>query len=165
MIDFEGRNISVDFVNTGNNHHVAVYRDSSGQIQDRVVSFFEAVARANMGLPIIDKELNSDDGWVFLFTIKQNEYFVFPNDKTGFNPYEVDLMDAENYSIIGPNLFRVQKYAYRNYVFRHHLETNVDMDYSMKGITWTDFRSTKGLDKIVKVRVNHIGQIMSVGEY
>ena len=32
-------------------------------------------------------------------------------------------------------------------------------------LLWVDFRSSKGLDTIVKVRVNHIGQIVSVGEY
>ena len=40
-----------------------------------------------------------------------------------------------------------------------------DTSSTLKGITWTDFRSSKGLDKIVKVRVDHIGQIVSLGEY
>ena len=98
--------------------------------------------------------------------MKQNEYFVFPNEKTGFNPKEVDLLNPENYAMISPNLFRVQKFTYKNYVFRHHLETTIkDTSSSLKGIIWTDFRSSKGLDKIVKVRVDHIGQIVSLGEY
>ena len=37
--------------------------------------------------------------------------------------------------------------------------------YDLRGITWTDFRSSKGLENILKVRVNHIGQIVYVGEY
>ena len=83
-----------------------------------------------------------------------------------FNPEEVDLLNPENYALISPNLFRVQKFAYKNYVFRHHLETTIkDTSSTLKGITWTDFRSSKGLDKIVKVRVDHIGQIVSIGEY
>jgi CRISPR-associated endonuclease Csn1 len=46
------------------------------------------------------------------------------------------------------------------------LETKVDDTSSeLKGIIWRDFRSTKGLDEIIKVRVNHIGQIVEVGEY
>lgn len=165
ILDEEGQRMPVDFVNTGNNHHVAVYVDEDGVIHDEVVSFYEAMERTNQGLPVINKSFNADLGWKFLFTMKQNEYFVFPNEETGFNPSEIDLMDASNYSLISPNLFRVQKLSESNYVFRHHLETNVDMDYKMKGVTWTDFRSTKGLDKIVKVRVNHLGQIVSVGEY
>ena len=46
------------------------------------------------------------------------------------------------------------------------LDTTIkDTSSILRGITWIDFRSSKGLDTIVKVRVNHIGQIVSVGEY
>ena len=182
ILDENGKNIPVDFVNTGNNHHVAVYRkpviDKKGQmvvdedgtpqyeLEEVVVPFFEAVTRANLGQPVIDKDYKRSEGWQFLFSMKQNEYFVFPNEKTGFNPKEIDLLDADNYGVISPNLFRVQKFSHKNYVFRHHLETTIkDTNVLLKGITWIDFRSSKGLDSIVKVRVNHIGQIVSVGEY
>ena len=181
VLNEKGKHIPTDFVSTGNNHHVAIYRkpivDRLGNVQldengdviyeldEVVVSFYEAVARANAGLPIIDRDYRSSEGWQFLYSMKQNEYFIFPNKATGFNPKEVDLMDPNNYALISPNLFRVQKFSYKNYVFRHHLETTVDNTSAlMKGITWTDFRSSKGLDKIVKVRVNHIGQIVNVGE-
>jgi CRISPR-associated endonuclease Csn1 len=182
ILDENGHKQPVDFVNTGNNHHVAIYRvpvlnkegnheqDEHGnkkyELQENVISFYEAVTRRNTGLPIIDKEYKASEGWEFLFSMKQNEYFVFTNEKTGFNPQEVDLLNVENYALISPNLFRVQKFSYKNYVFRHNLETTVaDFSSNLKGITWTDFRSSKGLDKIVKVRINHIGQIVSVGEY
>lgn len=166
ILDKDGKPQRVDFVNTGNNHHVAIYKDADGNLQEQIVSFFEATKRANQGLPIIDKSYKSDEGWQFLYTMKQNEYFVFPNEETGFDPNEIDLLNPDNYAQISPNLFRVQKFTYKNYVFRHHLETTIDKtDSKVKGITWTDFRSSKGLDKIVKVRINHIGQIVSVGEY
>ena len=74
--------------------------------------------------------------------------------------------NPDNYAVISPNLFRVQKISHKNYVFRHHLETSiVNTSTSLRGIIWTDFRSSKGLDNIIKVRVNHIGQIVGVGEY
>ena len=182
IIDKNGKQIPVDYVNTGNNHHVAIYRkpvlDKNGlqkyddhdqplyELEERVVSFYEVVERVNQGLPAVDKAYRSDEGWKFLYSMKQNECFVFPNPQTGFDPKEVDLMDPDNYALISSNLFRVQKLSFKNYVFRHHLETTVDKTViSMKGITWTDFRSSKGLDGIVKVRVNHIGQIVSVGEH
>lgn len=183
ILDEHGKTQPVDFVNTGNNHHVAVYRDEKGNLQEQVVSFYEAVSRRNLGLPVIDKEHNKSEGWQFLFSMKQNEYFVFPktekrekvDEETGeireeeimvFNPSEIDLLNPDNYHLISPNLFRVQKFSFKNYVFRHHLETSIlNTSALMKGILWTDFRSSKGLDKIVKVRINHIGQIVSVGEY
>ena len=207
ILDKNGKPQPVDFVNTGNNHHVAVYRkpvfdkdgnhaeDENGnkkyELEENVVSFYEAVSRKNLGLPVIDKAYKASEGWQFLFSMKQNEYFVFPrtekvekiDEETGeiteeeivvFDPNDIDLLNPDNYKLISPNLFRVQKFSkliygnsvVREYVFRHHLETSIKNTSSvLKGITWIDFRSSKGLDKIVKVRVNHIGKIVSVGEY
>jgi CRISPR-associated endonuclease Csn1 len=195
ILNEDGTRQAVDFVNTGNNHHVAVYRkpiidkktslpatDENGNIKyeldEVVVSFFEATIRANNGEPIIDKTYKQDESWQFLFTMKQNEYFVFPRYETTtdaegneikvktFDPKEIDLLNPDNYHLISPNLFRVQKFTTKNYVFRHHLETKVDnVSIILRGFTWRDFRSSKGLDEIVKVRVNHIGQIVAVGEY
>ncbi len=162
---------AVDFVNTGNNHHVAIYRDAEGNLQETVVSFYEATTRANLGLPIIYRDYKKDEGWTFLFTMKQNEYFVFPNKETGFDPNEIDLLNPDNYTMISPNLFRVQsisKVIYgnniiRDYIFRHHLESSVTV--KIKDITYKQFKSLYFANEITKVRINHIGQIVSVGEY
>ena len=148
ILDEDGKKQAVDFVNTGNNHHVAIYRvpvkDKNGQfvydendnqifeLEENVVSFFEATARVNQGLPIIDKDFNKSEGWEFLFSMKQNEYFVFPNEETGFNPLEIDLQNPDNYALISPNLFRVQKISSKNYVFNHHLETNAVTSETLK---------------------------------
>ncbi len=167
VLDKDGRKQPIDFVNTGNNHHVAIYRDENGNLQENVISFFEATTRVNIGLPIIDKDYKKSEGWEFLFTLKQNEYFVFPNEITGFNPSEIDLLDLDNYHLISPNLFRVQKFGslLSGFWFRHHLETKIDTQKELKGITYKVIQSAKNLNPIVKVRVNHIGQIVSVGEY
>ena len=139
--------------------------DEKGVLHEHMVSFYEATTRAIMGLPIIDKSFNQDLGWKFLFSMKQNEYFVFPNEDTGFSPHEIDLTDQNNYSLISPNLFRVQKIANGDYHFRHHLETNVEDTKELKNISWKRINSPKYLSEIVKVRVNHLGIIVSVGEY
>lgn len=169
ILDEKGQPIPVDFVNTGNNHHVAIYRDEKGNLQEEVVSFMEAVIRKNENLPMIKKQ--HELGWEFLFTMKQNEYFVFPNEKTGFNPAEIDLLDPENYNKISPNLFRVQKISSKNYMFNHHHETiavNGDMLKSKKElseITYKFIQSTYKLEGAIKVRLNHLGKIVQVGEY
>ncbi len=199
ILDEEGKTQPTDFVSTSNNHHVAIYRkpvlnkngevktDEDGnvvyELDEKVVSFFEATSRVNMGLPIIDKDYKKDEGWQFLFTMKQNEYFVFPRyetivDEEGnerqiktFDPKEIDLMNPDNYALISPNLFRVQSMskvmygnnAVRDYIFRHHLETVVSNN--IKGITYQQFKSLSFINDIIKVRVNHIGQIVFVGEY
>ncbi|MBQ7734798.1 MAG: type II CRISPR RNA-guided endonuclease Cas9 [Bacteroidales bacterium] len=197
ILDENGKTQPVDFVSTGNNHHVAVYRkpvldktgvpilDKEGNLQyeldENIVSFMEATARANQGLPIIDKEYKKDKGWEFLFTMKQNEYFVFPRyneeGKMVFNPFDHDeewYKNPENHAEISPNLFRVQKFSkvkannsfVRDYVFRHHLETTVtNNDSKLRNTTWERIQSCDKLGMILKVRVNHIGEIVSIGEY
>jgi CRISPR-associated endonuclease Csn1 len=173
ILDKNSNTIPIDFVNTGNNHHVAVYKDENGDLQENVISFFEATTRVNLGLPIIDKSYKEKEGWQFLFSMKQNEYFVFPNEQTGFKPNEVDLLNPENYHLISPNLFRVQKFSkaisgnsfVRDYFFRHHLETTLIDKKELKDITYKRVQSLLHLAKIIKVRINHIGQIVTVGEY
>ena len=153
-----------DFVNTSNNHHVAIFRDSEGSLQEHIVSFYEATQRAVKGLPIVDKDYKKEDGWQFLFTMKQNEFFVFPNQETGFDPNKINLRDPKNYALISPNLFRVQKFTTKDYFFRHHHETILNDNKALLGITWK--RGGLGLlNGVVKVRINHIGKIVSVGEY
>ncbi len=155
-----GERADSDYVQTRNNHHVAIYKDTDGNLQESVVSFYEAVERANQGLPIIDKALNRHLGWEFQFTMKQNEMFVFP--ASDFDPSEIDLTDPENAILISKNLFRVQKLSTNYYTFRHHLETSVtnDLDFTYRRI-----RTPNGLKGIIKVRVNHIGKIVCIGEY
>ncbi len=97
--------------------------------------------------------------------MKRNEYFVFPNEKTEFDPKEIDLLDPKNYAEISENLFRVQKITTKDYFFRHHLETSVENNKSLCDITWKRITSLNKLQGIVKVRVNNIGQIVAVGEY
>ncbi|WP_199120688.1 type II CRISPR RNA-guided endonuclease Cas9 [Pedobacter sp. ASV28] len=161
ILNEDNNPIPVDFVSTGNNHHVAIYQDEKGNLQENVISFYEAVARVNAGLPIIDVEYKQKEGWKFLFTMKQNEYFVFPNGD--FNPSEIDLLDLKNYRIISPNLFRVQKLATKDYFFRHHMETNVEDNKYLKGIVWKR-EGLNGINGIIKVRLNHLGDIVKVGE-
>jgi CRISPR-associated endonuclease Csn1 len=162
ILDEKGQRIAVDFVSTGNNHHVAIYEDENGNLQEKVVSFYEAVERVNQNLPIINKEYNSELGWKFLFTMKQNEMFLFPSED--FNPKEADLFDERNLSLISKNMFRVQKFTIKDYFFRHHLETTVEDNSALKGITWKR-EGLSGLKGILKVRLNHLGKIVQVGEY
>ena len=161
ILDENENPIPVDFVSTGNNHHVAIYRDEKGNLQEEVVSFYDAVVRKNLGLSVINK--THEKGWEFLFTMKQNEYFVFPSD--GFNPQEMDLLNPENYHLISPNMFRVQKISTKNYFFRHHLETMVEEKKELKNIAYKPQLGLNGINGIVKIRINHLGQIVQLGEY
>lgn len=157
--------IPVDYVQTRNNHHIAIYRDEHGDLHEKVVSFYEAVMLKNQGLSVVDKEYNAHLGWKFLFTMKQNEMFVFPNEESGFLPKEIDLMDDRNLEYISKNLFRVQKLASKNYFFRHHLETDVIERVALKNVAYKPQLGLNGIEGIIKVRLNHLGKIVHIGEY
>ena len=150
-------------MSTGNNHHVAIYRDKDGNMHEEVVSFYEAVTRKNAGVPIIQK--NHPLGYEFLFTLKQNEMFVFPSDD--FNPSEINLKDEQKRNLTSNHLFRVQKLSGTSidYWFRHHLETTLNNDIKLKNKTYIIIASLKNLGGVIKVRLNHLGKIVAVGEY
>lgn len=169
ILDENGNPIPVDFVSTGNNHHVAIYRDEKGNLQEEVVSFYDAVIRINLGLSVINK--NHQKGWEFLFSMKQNEFFIFPSES--FNPHEIDLLNPSNYHLISPNMFRVQSLSViqygnstiRDFKFRHHLETTVEDKKELTNITYKQIKSLIPLNEIIKVRINHLGKIVHIGEY
>ncbi len=165
VLNSQGKTEPADFVTLGNNHHVAIFEDADGNWQEHVVTFHEAVMRTLQHLPAVDTQYNAHLGWKFQFSMKKNEYFVFPNEETQFDPQTIDLTDPKNYARISPNLFRVQKLTSKDYYFRHHLETNVEDVKDLKGITWKRIRTENGLKKIAKIRINHIGEIVSVGDY
>ncbi len=173
ILDKNGKKIPVDFVSTGNNHHVAIYKDEKGNLQEKVVSLFDAVQLVNEGESVVDKNYNQGIGWQFLFTMKQNEYFVFPNESIGFNPKEIDLLDPRNKKKISPNLFRVQTISVvqygnstiRDFKFRHHLETTVEDKKELQGVIFQQVKSLFPLNHIIKVRLNHLGDIVEIGEY
>ncbi len=169
VLDDFGKEIPIDFVSTGNNHHVAIYQDDEGNLQDEVLTFFEAVIRKNQGESIIKYRHEND--WKFLFTLKQNEFFIFPSED--FNPKEIDLFDSINYPKISKNLFRVQKFSklqygnsfVREYVFRHHLETVLNDDAILKDVVFKNIKSLSYFEGMVKLRLNHLGKIVQIGEY
>lgn len=165
ILDENDNKIPTSYVSLGNNHHVAIYKDDKGKLQEKVTPFYEAVERVNQGLSIIDKTYNQHLGWEFQFTMKQNEMFIFPDVENGFDPSEIDLLDPKNKVLIAPHLFRVQKLATKNYMFRQHIETNVETIKELRDIAYKHIRSTPYLENVIKVRLNHLGDIVSIGEY
>ncbi len=165
ILDDNGQPVASDYVNLRNNHHVAIYRTPGGKYEEKVVSFYEALDRINQGLPVVDKNYRKDEGWVFIFSMKINEMFVFPNAKTGFDPHETDLLNPENYALISPNLFRVQKLSSKYYNFRHHQDTGAEEIKELRDVNWKRIQTVDKMAEAVKVRINNIGQIVAVGEY
>jgi CRISPR-associated endonuclease Csn1 len=164
------------FVYTKGNHHAIIYADGKGNFAEKVVSFWEAVARARQNIeltgkqsPVIDLSPN-EQGWPVYTTLQINDLFVFDLD-----PKEIDFFDPKNRLIVSKQIFRVQALSSGDYRFRHHLETKVEKkknEEKEKETTEADkalerliFKRVRSLDKfnsIVKVRVNKLGKIIWV---
>lgn len=165
LLDAKGYPIPNDFVNLRSNHHVALYLDENGKVQEMVVPLFEALNRINQGAPVVDRSFHSDRGWRFLYSMKVNEMFVFPDEECGFDPRDFNLCDEANAVEISPHLFRVQNLSRGDYYFRHHLETTIKEDKELREITWKRIKTPQVMLNVVKVRIDHLGRIVGVGEY
>ena len=159
LLGKDGKTQSADYVRTNNNHHVAIYEDAQHELHEVVVSFFDAVDSAIQGNPVIDMTYNADKGWRFLFSLQQNDCFVFPDEATGFNPADIDLTAKDNYALISPHLFKVQAISEGDYRFRHQYDATKNNNAKLKNMTWKRIRVINDLKGAVKVRITKIGHI------
>ena len=61
---------------------------------------------------------------------------------------------------------KVQKLSNKDYNFRHHLETSVsDNENALRNITWKRINSIQVMEQVIKVRINHLGHIVAIGDY
>lgn len=167
------------YVIPGKNHHALIYRDNHGKYHDKVVSFWDAVKIGLLNIeldgkptPIIERQNDVELG-KFQFSMQINDLFVF-DLKHSENPIEeneINFYDEKNRAAISKKLFRLQKMSKSSsgrflVDFRHHLETTVTRsDLNLKNITWTTISKNADLKRVTKIRINHIGEIVQVGEY
>ena len=171
----EGKEIPSGYVVTRNNHHALVYQNEKGKYKTKVVSFLDAVA---IGLdnvrdtgkpyPIIDRKDCPKYGQ-FCFSMQKNDLFVFDlkhsEDPARENELELDFTLPENRHRISEKLFRVQEISEGNFLFYHHLETTTKRNHKkLKKTTWERIRSDDDLSRVTKIKINHLGEIIHVGE-
>jgi CRISPR-associated endonuclease Csn1 len=163
------------FVKTGGNHHALIYKTEDGKYNDKVVSFWEAVEIGLLNIqntgkpyPIINKSNDSILG-TYQFSIQINDLFVL-DLKHSLNPqneYEINFLDPQNRNLISKKLFRIQKMSKKSngqfdIHFRNHLETSVLRD--IPELTWVNITSNKQLERITKIRINSLGEIIKIKE-
>jgi len=180
----------VDYVSTRNNHHIAIYRDPEGKLCDNAVTFWDALKRKGLGLPIIIKNPKSvwdyilskeiiendiieglpKDNWEFVTSVQQNEMFVFGLDL----PSLKQAVLQNDLALISQNLFRVQKMSKKSsgsieIVFRNHLETSVDDkkiggEVISKDLGKVVFVKSLGKMTGIKVGIDRLGRLIKIGE-
>jgi CRISPR-associated endonuclease Csn1 len=174
----------ITFVRPGNNHHIAIYTDKNGNLQEHICTFWHAVERKKYGFStlitdpqavhsnLIEKtdipqsfiERLPNPEWKYVLSIQQNEMFIVGMDITQIK----NAIQSKNYRLLTKNLYRVQKLSLGEYVFRHHLSTRVDDKKSEYIKTQGKTVSSIGaLQKVnpIKVRINRLGEITEILEY
>lgn len=176
----------IGFAKTGNNHHIAIYRNSEGKQIQHLCTFWHAVERKKFRVPYIINNTNSlwnylldkDVPQTFLdklpvdnlelqFSMQQNEMFVLGLSKDEFD----EAVQQNNKALFSKNLYLVWSLSENNYWFRHHLETKNSDLKNISGVKESkrlyNIRSIGALNELnpIKVRLNHLGEITKVGEY
>lgn len=168
------------YVKPGNNHHIALYRDKEGKLQEHIVSFWHAVERKKHKMQIIIskpteawdkvnsinekypedflKKLPNDD-WSLEYTLQQNEmYLLGMSDEV----YAEAIFNNKK-EILSKFLYRVQKIGSNDYWFRHHLETElIDDENSKSTLRYFRIKSTGAFEKLnpKKIKVSILGEIV-----
>ena len=156
-ISYNAEGQPIAFVKPANNHHVAIYEDEKGKLQEHIATFWHAVERKKYGVPTIItnpaevwsnitermpesflEQLPQSATWKFKFSMQQNEMFILGMNEELYQ----EAMRNKDYALLSRYLYRVQKLATGDYFFRHHLETTVD-DVSA---------TAKEMGKLIRIR-------------
>ena len=135
-------------VNPRNNHHVLIYLDYEGNLQEDVVQFWTVVERQMQNAPVYQLPENGKE---IVTSLEINDMFLL-----GLTNEEYESVKG-NAEILSKYLFRVQKVSSSYYTFRSHLAsilTNVEQELSIRSFgAWVDINP-------IKVEVNQLGEIV-----
>lgn len=182
--DKTGRDIG--FVKPGNNHHIALYMDENGKMQEHLCTFWHAVDRKKYLLPVIiknpaevwDKVLTNkenypesflqklpNDKWKYVESLQQNEMFLLGMTNEEF----IDAINRDDRALLSKHLYSVWSISESDYWFKHHLETKNTELKSTEGAKeskrYFRFKSITAFQKEnpIKVKINCLGDIASKG--
>lgn len=179
-IRWDENNNPIAFVKPGNNHHIAIYMDENGNYQEHACTFWHAVERKKYGFPVIIENTaeiwnrilaNPDkyptsfveklpaDKLQLVYSMQQNEMFIMGMQSDDFHM----ALQKKDYRLLSNHLYRVQKLSASDYVFRHHLETEIDdSKEASTSKRYIRIQSLKAYFEYnpYKVRINYLGQIV-----
>jgi CRISPR-associated endonuclease Csn1 len=175
----------IGFAKTGNNHHIAIYRDAKFKQIQHLCTFWHAVERKKYKVPYIIKNTNilwselvnrelpqlfldklPADGLELQFSMQQNEMFILGLSKEEFD----EATQQNNKALLSKHLYLVWSLSNSDYWFRHHLETKNTELKNIDGVNESNryfrFKSFGALSNKnpIKIRINHLGEITKIGE-
>lgn len=114
------------FVNPRNNHHILIYKDHEGNLQEDVVTFWTAAERKRQGQPVVQLP---PDGKEVVTTLQINDMFVLGLSQ--------DVLKKADKSEIADHLYRVQKLSTGYYTFR--LGTAASLNFGEEEVSIRSF--------------------------
>ncbi len=170
------------FAKYGNNHHISLYLDRDGKMQECVVPFAVAVERRRAGLPVVADnpealwdtiqnmgvEFSNDilsrfpeAHWKHVVTMQVNDMFII-----GLSDEDISAAFAQGRTrLLAGHLFRVQRLSSWHYEFKRHTCTISDTTMAqMENGNYISIRSSARWLSLnpVKVRIDNLGQIHPV---
>ena len=139
-IRFDERGRAITFVQSGSNHHLAIYRTPKGKLVESIVSFWDAVNRARYGLPLIikyprkamEQVIQREDipksvlsllppaDYEFVEVFQQNEMAVVGLPEEEFRR----AVDTQDYRTLSEHLYCLKGISSKDYEFHYHLDTD-----------------------------------------
>jgi CRISPR-associated endonuclease Csn1 len=176
----------IGFAKTGNNHHIAIYKDNEGKHIQHLCTFWNAVERKKYKIPYVIKNTNTlwneslvkklpqsfldklpIDNLELQYSLQENEMFILGLSKEQFE----EAINYDNKPLLSKFLYLVWSLSFNKFWFRHHLETkNSELKKTIgarENSRFIEISSIEGFLKLnpIKVRINHLGQIVQLGEY
>ncbi|MDA8762673.1 hypothetical protein N9M92_00425 [Flavobacteriaceae bacterium] len=146
------------YVNLRKNHHVLIYRDENQDLNEEVVSFWEAIKRIESGASLY--QLPNDD-CEMVTALHINDMFLM-----GVNDLKEPVEDLTKDNLV-KHLYRVQKLSSRFYEFRQAHNNQLDATEYPNYIRINNFGSRKtgwSTYQPLKVEISPIGDLVVAEE-
>ena len=168
-IRFDERGRAITFVQSGSNHHLAIYRTPKGKLVESIVSFWDAVNRARYGLPLIikyprkamEQVIQREDipesvlsllppaDYEFVEVFQQNEMAVVGLPEEEFRR----AVDTQDYRTLSEHLYRLKRISSKDYEFHYHLDTDDPDETDSSKKKKKKVRNTSGrIPRIYRIR-------------
>jgi CRISPR-associated endonuclease Csn1 len=135
------------FVNPGGNHHVLIYKDLEGKMQEDVVQFWTVVERQLQGEEICKLP---EDGKSIVAVLEANDNYLLGLSNDEFES------NRNNNDFLSKHLYRVQKISSSFYTFRHHLASTLNNKkeevYIQSFMAWDSYNP-------INVKISMLGEI------
>lgn len=176
-----GEGKTIGYAKGGNNHHVAFYQDSEGNIISMVTSFWTGVRRQLAGISAVvtdpeqvwdrltqidDEELREElsqtlplPGWKFISSLQMNEMVILGLSEDEYR----DAISSNDLATLTKHLYRVQKLSDNYYCFRYHTDTTTnDSKTELDMKTFVRAASNKAYIKLNphKIRTTVLGEML-----